>query len=281
MPRGIRVNLAPESASSVIQPVAPDAFSVKSKKASKKSVDAPKSKSKKSSGRGITIESSGIIGVDITPENIANYAVLAGNSDQVLTMYSTQYRQLVGRYQLTEDDELKLKKSLKASYLTLKKIKRKTLSFYIGVKDFIFEYGFYDVSNMIVYKTGKFKVTSKYFKNLPRHKCFKNIRSSLRGANLTSMKILHKIKEDLKDMWPDSDGVIKVVEDQKVRKSFSKKLFSLGSLDENKLAKSAEKFSQKYKWSKYIFNYVVIGKKMVHFYFAIQNKSVLKIDINI
>jgi hypothetical protein len=178
-------------------------------------------------------------------------------------------------------DELKLKKSLKASYLTLKKIKRKTLSFYIGVKDFIFEYGFYDVSNMIVYKTGKFKVTSKYFKNLPRHKCFKNIRSSLRGANLTSMKILHKIKEDLKDMWPDSDGVIKVVEDQKVRKSFSKKLFSLGSLDENKLAKSAEKFSQKYKWSKYIFNYVVIGKKMVHFYFAIQNKSVLKIDINI
>lgn len=176
-------------------------------------------------------------------------------------------------------DELKLKKSLKASYLTLKQIKHKTLSFYIGVKGFVFEYGFYDVSKTIVYKTGKFKVTSKYFKNLPRHKCFKNIRNSLRGANLTSMKILHQVKEDLKDMWPESNGIIKMAEDQRVRKSFSKDLFTLGDLNENKLAISAQQFANKYKWSKYISTYAVIGKEMVNFYFMIKDNEVLKIDI--
>jgi hypothetical protein len=92
-------------------------------------------------------------------------------------------------------DELSLKESLKASYLTLKQIKHKLLSFYISIKEDTFEYGLYDVSKKIIYKTGKFKLDPSYFKGLPRHKCFKNIRDCLRGKNLNIMKFLHNKKQ--------------------------------------------------------------------------------------
>lgn len=167
-------------------------------------------------------------------------------------------------------NELELKESLKASYLTLKKIKEKVLSFYVGVKGEVFEYGFYDVSRKIVYKTGKFEVTTSFFKKLPNHKCFKNVRKDLSKANLSHMRLLHKIKDDLENLWPESESRIKVVDHDKVKKSFPKKLFRLGDLNENLLANSVKKFSRDYKWYNKIWNYVVIGDEWVHFYFVIE-----------
>lgn len=164
-------------------------------------------------------------------------------------------------------NELKLSESLKSSYLTLKKIKDKILSFYFGIKNDILEYGFYDVSKKIVYKTGKFKIDSTYFKNLPRHKCFSNIRNSIRKINLIKMKNLHKIKEDVKSMWEDKESVLKVVEDYKVRKSFSKDLFD--NLDPQILINSAKKYISKFSWNKYVDVDVIIGENMVNFYFIL------------
>ena len=167
-------------------------------------------------------------------------------------------------------DELELKESLKATYLTLRKIKNKVLSFYVGVKGKVFEYGLYDVSQRIVYKTGKFEINNTFFKSLPRHKCFKNIRKVLTKANLTNMHLLHTIKKDLENLWSESESQIKVVDHDKIKKSFPKKLFRIGDLNENLLSKSIERFSKSYKWSNKTWNYVVIGDEWVHFYFVIE-----------
>ncbi|MFW6008759.1 MAG: hypothetical protein ACOCP8_05770 [archaeon] len=166
-------------------------------------------------------------------------------------------------------NELRLKDSLRASYLTLKKIKHKKLSFYIGVKGNIFEYGFYDVSNKIVYKTGKFKVTNSFFKNLPQHQSFKTIRNSLRGANLKVMKYLHSIIDEINEFWNHIEGKVKFVDGPKIKKSFKKEDFTVGELIDYKITKTAINFIKIKGWDDKLTAYTVIGDNKVYVYFTV------------
>jgi len=89
--------------------------------------------------------------------------------------------------------------------------------------------------------------------------------------------LLHQVKKDLQNLWPDVDATLKIVEDLKVRKSYDKKLFKLGDLNENSLAISAQNFIKNYSWGDKIMTYVTIGEEKVNFYFAIQSNNVLNI----
>lgn len=159
-------------------------------------------------------------------------------------------------------DELQLKDSLKAGYLTLKKMKDRVLSFYFGIKENVLEYGFYDVSRRVVYKIGKFKITQSYFKKLPQHQCFKHIAERLKDADIKNMEILHQIKSDLYQF--KEDGEVKILSEEKIKISFNKDIFE--DLGENKLTDEFNEFKNDYNWDSETKPEVVIGEEKVHFY---------------
>jgi hypothetical protein len=170
-------------------------------------------------------------------------------------------------------DELELKESLRASYLTFKQMKKRKISFYFGIIDDTIEYGFYDVSRRVVYKTGKFTIEKKYFNNLPRHKCFKGIRNRLVEADLKNMEKLHSIKEDFKNFM--DDGEIKIMDENQIKFQINKE--NLENLDEKELKKELMDFKSEFEWGKLVTPYVIIGENKVHFYLKLKSDELIKI----
>jgi len=169
-------------------------------------------------------------------------------------------------------DELELKESLKAGYLTFKKMKKdRKISFYFGIYNHILEYGFYDLSRKVVYKIGKFEIEDNYFKNLPRHKCFKGIRDRLEEANLKNMELLHKIKEDFKNFM--EKGNIKILNEYKIKFFINKN--NVDNLNEKKLTQKINKFKEDYEWGNLVTSFTIIGEKMIHFYLRLKSKEVV------
>jgi hypothetical protein len=169
--------------------------------------------------------------------------------------------------------ELELKRSLKKGYQTLQKIQNQKLSFFWGIKGKWLEYGFLANQTEIVYKIGRFMVDKSYLKNMPRFKCMWSVRDRLKEANLTNMKILHQIRQDLSDFWPSVETArIKILDEQRIKKDFPIENFKPADVQENLLSLAARKFAQKHKWNRKVSIYTEIGQEKIHIYFRLWEK---------
>jgi hypothetical protein len=132
-------------------------------------------------------------------------------------------------------DKFEEKRSLKKGFDTLSKIKDKKLNFFFGIKESILEYGFLDNDKFVVYKIGSFLINQNYIENkLPKYKCMINIRNRMKDANLKNIKLLHSVKKDLSELFPNVNSNIKILDEFRIRKTFEKSIFKKDDIDENK-----------------------------------------------
>lgn len=167
-----------------------------------------------------------------------------------------------------------LKQSLNTAYKTLLSIKHDRVSFYFGVRGFKLEYGFFDEIKMLVYKVGIFSITTQFLKNLDEHDCLSIIKRTFRKSNLTNLNKLHEVKKDFESFWNQIEGKVEIMDEKRIKKSFSLKYFNTEDRDEAKMSISLEKWSFDFPWRKSYYYYAHITEKLVHLYIKIKEKEV-------
>ena len=156
-------------------------------------------------------------------------------------------------------DELKLKKSLETTYLTLRQIKDENVSFFIGIRDNILEYGFFNNTKKLVFKTGKFTISDRYLKyDFPRYHSVKSIKLRLKDANIKHLTLLHKIKKDLEKLWPNTESSIEIIDEFRIKKTISLDKFGETNQNEIKLTHALNDFARDKDWFKKVTTYVNI-----------------------
>lgn len=165
---------------------------------------------------------------------------------------------------------IKRKKSLKIAYKTLENIKNLRLAFYFGIKGYVCEYGFYDLDDNDVYKIGEFITNSKFFKKYFKHDCLKAVKKISRNINLLNLKILHKVKDDFKDLFKDIDSKIEILDEYRIKNSYGIKSFNKEDLNDMKLTYHLDKWARKYKWYRQCTSFILITEEYVNFYIKIK-----------
>jgi len=143
--------------------------------------------------------------------------------------------------------------SIEVLFNTYKNIKDKRLSFFIGIKDNILEYGFQDDMSRNIYKTGYFKVNSNFLKTLNSFKCLSLIDGILKITNLNNLNLLHEIKKSLL-YWYKDDGQPFVLNNLIVKKSVDKSIIK--NLEPNELLYKYERWCEKFKWFNKVYYYI-------------------------
>lgn len=174
----------------------------------------------------------------------------------------TKYKELL--------DVLKRKTSLKLAHTTLNSLKDKKLSFFFGVKDYTVFYGFNDEITGEVYEVGKFKTTNKEFKNLKYKKCLKTIRDVIKNSNLKNLKLLHTIKKDFKTLFNLNDVDIEIIDERRVKSTYSIDIFKIQDRNEDRLAIYMTQWSRKFSWTDKCYYYVRLTEKYAHFYIKLK-----------
>lgn len=167
-----------------------------------------------------------------------------------------------------------LKQSLNTAYKTLLSIKNDRVSFYFGVREFKLEYGFFDEIKMLVYKVGIFSITTQFLKNLVEHDCLSVIKRTFRKSNLTNLNKLHEVKKDFETFWDQIEGKIEIMDEKRIKKSFSLENFSVDDRNEIKMSISLEKWAFDFPWRKSFNYYANLTEKFVHLYIKIKEKKV-------
>lgn len=117
-------------------------------------------------------------------------------------------------------DEIEDRKSLETTISSFTSIMNtQNLSVYMGLKNFILSYGFYDVDNNTTTKTGECPVNSKVVKSLTSYTSFTNVRQVL-NINLSNLSFLNKIKQDFKEYLIKSKPIL-VLNDKVMVKKFT------------------------------------------------------------
>lgn len=166
-------------------------------------------------------------------------------------------------------DTLSRKSSLKTAYNTLGSILDMRLSFYIGIKDNILSYGYYNENNKYIYKVGRFKVSSNDLKILSKHKCLKTIRSILENNNIKNLNLLHVIKQEF-NIFKDVESDIEILDENRIKNTYPISILKEEDRDENKLRIFLIQYSRNYKWSDKCYYIIVLTEKYVHFYIKIK-----------
>lgn len=180
-------------------------------------------------------------------------------------------------------EELEMKKSLETAFLTLRSIKSDKLSFFIGIKDKILEYGFYDNIKHLVYKIGKFKISNRFLKyDFSKHQCVKSIRLRLKDSNIKNLSLLHKIKKDLISWWSESDSDVKILDELRISKTMSLDFFKKEHRDESILNQSLIHFATNKDWFGKITPYTSIynEENEVKFFFRILEEEITFFNFN-
>jgi len=145
--------------------------------------------------------------------------------------------------------------SLKTTCETANQIKDNRLSFYFGVKNNNLEYGFQNDMTREIYKTGLFKVDTKYIRSLRSYKCLALIEGILKNSNLVNLNMLQEIKSHLKT-WFEGKGSILILNENIVKKSIDKEDCKEDLENVNGLLHKYEKWCEKFKWVNKVFYYI-------------------------
>lgn len=143
--------------------------------------------------------------------------------------------------------------SIEILFKTYKNIKDNRLSFFIGIKDNILEYGFQDDMTLLVYKTGYFKINNNFLKNLNSFKCLSLIDGILKITNLNNLNLLHEIKKSL-FYWYKDEGQPFVLNNIIVKKSIDKSVVK--HLKPHELLYKYERWCEKFKWFNKVYYYI-------------------------
>ena len=167
-------------------------------------------------------------------------------------------------------DMLEFKKSLPSAYETLKTIINERISFYISIKE-ILEFGFFNIDKDTFHKIGEFPVTSKTIRNL-NHKTLKLILYNLSKVNIKNMKFLHSLKNDFNSLFKDCQGVIKIMDEYRIKNTFESNIFDGNDLDDDKLTNHINHWGMKYPWYNKVTCYAVVDliEKKVNFFIRIK-----------
>ena len=164
--------------------------------------------------------------------------------------------------------------SLKITCETAEQIKDERISFYFGVKNNNLEYGFQNDMSREIYKTGLFKVDTKYIRSLKSYKCLALIEGVLKNSNLSNLTILHEIKSALKTGWYEGKGDVIVLNENIVKKSVNKEDLKDEIKDVNALLRKYEQWCEKFKWINKVFYYIDSeDEDKVTFYIKIKPKQ--------
>ena len=145
--------------------------------------------------------------------------------------------------------------SLKVTCETSIGLKDIRASFYFGIKNNMLEYGFQNDMNREIYKTGTFKVDTKYVRSLKSYKCLGLIEGVLKNVNLPNLNLLQEIKIHLKG-WYEGKGNVLILNENIVKKTISKEDLGEESKDANALLHKYEKWCEKFKWVNKVFYYI-------------------------
>jgi len=154
-------------------------------------------------------------------------------------------------------DLLEYKSSLNISYSTLIHIRNLRLSFYFGVRNgYYLEYGFHDDLKNIIYKTGEFKITSIFLKQITEsYKSIVLISNILNNINLKNLKLLQNIKNDIIYLFDIKFNNIEIKDNNKIIKTINnielKNYFNNGDI-----RLFFDKWCFNYKWYYSIYNYI-------------------------
>ena len=168
--------------------------------------------------------------------------------------------------------ELEMKKSLETAFLTLRNIKDDKLSFFIGIKNKILEYGFYNSIKHLVYKIGKFKINDRFLRyDFPRHQCVKSIKLRLKDSHIKNLNLLHKIKKDFIEWWPETDSKVKILDELRISKTMSLDFFQGENRNETVLNQALIHFAQDKFWYNKVTPYTNVDEESneVKFFFRI------------
>jgi hypothetical protein len=169
--------------------------------------------------------------------------------------------------------------SLRTTCETAQELKDKRLSFYIGIKQNNLEYGFQDDKTRDIYKTGIFKVNTKYVRSLRSYKCLTLIENVLKTSNLISLNILQAVKQSFKELYKGK-GDILILNENIIKKSIDKEDFKKEELeDPNELLRKYERWCEKFKWVNKVYYYIDSeDEEKVTFYVKVKPKSIEETD---
>jgi len=167
-------------------------------------------------------------------------------------------------------DELEYKKSLDIAHITLKNIKNSRLSFYFGVKDFIFEYGYHDDIKRLVYKIGEFKITSSFLNNLKSYKSIILINNILKDVKLNNLKTLQTVKNDIIYLFDKKFKDINIESDNLLVKKISNDQLT-DYYNGEQLTEYFDSWCFKHKWYYSIQNYTDVDEFYTYFYIKTSN----------
>lgn len=146
--------------------------------------------------------------------------------------------------------------SLQTTCRTAEDLKDNRISFYFGIKNNNLEYGFQDDMKRDIYKTGLFKVDTKYVRSLRSYKCLSLIEGILKNANLKSLNILQEVKNSLKE-WYQGKGSILILTENVIKKTFDKSDFKKEELEDPiNLQRKYENWCEKFKWYNKVYCYI-------------------------
>jgi hypothetical protein len=163
---------------------------------------------------------------------------------------------------------LEYKNSIDVSYQTLIHIRNLRLSFYFGIRNFVLEYGFHDDLKRMVYKTGEFKITSSFLKNLSNYKCITLINNILKNSNLKNLVMLQNIKNDNKNLIDKKFTDIKIYDDRVIKKINN---IELNNYIKNDISEFFDSWSFKHKWYYSTYNYIDINELDTDFHIKLKD----------
>jgi len=174
---------------------------------------------------------------------------------------------------------LEHKTSIELAYGTLKNIIKDRISFYFGIIDTMLEYGFYDLDKDLIYKIGEFSIRNSQIKKL-EHSCLKIIKFQLSRINIRNIKFLHSLKIEFREFLKEYDGKIEILDDLRIKKTFSSDIFSEEDLNDNDLTIFINKWAMKKEWYTKVVCYATVVEKEIKFFIRIKAFSTFNIIKN-
>jgi len=179
------------------------------------------------------------------------------------------FRTEIIKNQIDVLDNFEFKESNGNTFRTYEKIKDERLSFYFGIRNGILEFGFYNDMTDIIYKTGQFEIKDRELRTIKSYKCLVLINGVLNTTNTRTLKILHDVKKDLKNLFPDIPNKgITILTIQRLRKMIPK-----DQIKEKDLEKYFSDWCSKFSWVKKVESYIDDSEDIISFYVKIKPKK--------
>jgi hypothetical protein len=166
---------------------------------------------------------------------------------------------------------LEHKKSLELSFDTLKNNINNRLSIYFGIKNFIFEYGFINIDNNNIYKTGEFKCKSSDIHKFVKYNSFININRYIKNINIKNITKLHYIIPELYTIFNGIQPIIKILDENRISITYPLTIFKDSNININDTNLYINKWKFTKKWYNDFYSYSTIEDNNIIFYLKLKD----------